>query len=206
MPPGRFITFEGGEGTGKSTQVTLFCEALRQKGISVIQTREPGGSSGAEKIRDLLVKGDPGQWTPLTEALLFITARLDHVEKVIKPALDAGSWVVCDRYHDSTVVYSGYGHGVDLKILESLYTLIIGDFHPDTVILLDIDPQVGLARANARGGDETRIEQKGLEFHQRVRQGYLTMAHQLPGKYIIFDANQPIEELHQKIMKGVPLP
>ena len=201
MARGKFITFEGGEGTGKSTQIPLFCRALEEKDISVVQTREPGGSPGAEKIRELLVKGEPGQWDPLTEALLFMTARRDHVERVIKPALAEGKWVISDRYHDSTVAYTGYGHGVDLTKLDSLYKLIIGDFKPDTVILLDIDPEVGLSRAMSRGDGEDRIEKKGLEYHRKVREGYLALAKADPGRYRIIAADQSVEAIQQDILR-----
>ena len=200
MQKGRFITFEGGEGTGKSTQIKLLAHALEERGISVLTTREPGGSSGAEKIRELLVKGEPNQWDPLTEALLFLAARRDHVEKVIKPALKKGQWVISDRYHDSTVTYTGYGHGVDLKTLEKLYTLIIGDFTPDKVIILDIDPHVGLSRAVERGGEEDRIEKKGLAFHKKVREGYLTLASHDSEHYVVISADQSVETVHQAIL------
>ena len=198
---GKFIVFEGGEGTGKSTQLKLLHQALVEKGINVLKTREPGGSDGAEKIRELLVKGDPGQWDPLTEAALFLAARRDHVERVVKPALAQGRWVISDRYHDSTVAYSAFGHGVEKSKLDQIYTLLIGDFEPDLVLVLDIDPEIGLARAGSRGDQENRIEKKGLEFHQRVNQGFRDMAAQNPDKYKLIDATQSIEAVHGEVLE-----
>ena len=203
MKRGKFITFEGGEGTGKSTQISFLCDTLEKKGISVLKTREPGGSPGAEKIRALLVNGDPNQWDPLTEALLFLAARRDHVEKVVKPALEKGQWVISDRYHDSTIAYSGYGHGICLKKLDSLYKMIIGDFKPHKVIILDMDPERGLARTLSRGDKENRIEKKGLVFHQKVRQGYLTLAATDSCRYKLINSNEPVEQVRANILSAL---
>jgi len=200
---GKFIVFEGGEGTGKSTQVKLLYEALLERKMDVIKTREPGGSAGAEKIRDLLVRGDPDQWDALTEATLFLSARREHVECVIKPALAQGKWVICDRYHDSTIAYSSFGEGVERSKLDQLYKILIGDFEPDLVILLDIDPKIGLARAHSRHDVEDRIEKKGLAFHKRVNQGFRLLANENKEKYKIIDATQSIETIHQVILQFV---
>jgi dTMP kinase len=199
MTKGKFITFEGGEGTGKTTQIKLLADYLQRCKIDVFQTREPGGSLGAEKIRDLLVKGDPNQWDPLTEAVLFLAARRDHVEKMIKPALERGQWVLCDRFQLSTLVYSGYGHNIDQDKLNTLYNLIIGPFHPDKVIILSLDPQEGLQRAEKRGDPENRIEKKGLEYHQRVYQGYKEIARASPQTHILIEASDSITNLHKTI-------
>lgn len=201
MRKGKFITFEGGEGTGKSTQINLLTAYLQQKNINVLKTREPGGSGGAEKIRELLVKGEPEQWDPLTEALLFLAARRDHVEKLIKPALNKGQWVLCDRFQLSTLVYSGYGHGIEKAKLDRLYELIIGSFQPDKVFIFSLDPLEGLRRASSRGGNENRIERKGLEFHQRVHRGYQELASTNSNLYSLIDAAASINEVHMNLVK-----
>lgn len=196
MVRGKFITLEGGEGSGKSTQILKLKADLSQRGIEVLCTREPGGSAGGERIRELLVKGDPDQWDPLTEAVLFLAARRDHVERVVKPALESGKWVISDRYHDSTIVYTGYGQEVDLEKLHQLYHLIIGDFYPEQVFIFDIDPQIGLKRVQDRGGDEVRIEKRGLAYHQKIREGYLQLAKSNINRYTVIDANQSPEDVY----------
>lgn len=174
MDRGRFITFEGGEGTGKTTQVLMLADSLGAAGIEVVTTREPGGSHGAERIRALLVDGEPESWSPTTEALLHFAARRDHVEKVIEPALADGHWVICDRFYDSTLAYQGYAGGLERKFLEQLKALVIGDLQPDLTLILDFPPQDGLARAHARGqGEEDRYERMGQVFHEKIGRAHV---------------------------------
>ena len=201
-----FITFEGGEGSGKTTQISLLKDALVQKGHDVILTREPGGTVEAEKIRDLLVQRDGGNWTPLAEAMLFFTARHMHVETKIKPALAENKIVVSDRFTDSTMAYQGYGHGFDLNILQQIETLSIGNFKPDMTFILDIPVQDGLARAwkrmegNNSGDTEDRFERMKIEFHERLRHGYLAIARNNPNRCHVIDALQSIDDVHAQIM------
>ena len=187
MTRGRFITLEGAEGAGKSTQVEHLCEALRQRGVEVIATREPGGSDGAEAIRALLVRGDTERWDPLTETLLHFAARHDHYVRTIAPALARGAWVVSDRFADSTVAYQGYGLGVDRDVLQQLFRTVLGDFAPDLTIILDLAVDVGLKRAGIRGGDD-RYECMDVSFHQRLRDGFLAIAADDPKRCAVIDA------------------
>lgn len=173
---GRFITFEGGEGAGKSTQLRLLAENLRHRGLDVLCTREPGGSEGAEQIRSLLVSGAPGRWDGVTEALLHFAARRDHLRSTIWPALVAGRWVLCDRFADSTIAYQGYGHGLPMESLHYLYRFAVGNFAPNLTVILDLPVTEGLARAVGRGGGEDRYEKMDLGFHQRLRDGFLEIA------------------------------
>src|SRR5437764_981746 len=175
---GRFITFEGGEGTGKSTHAARLAARLRNSGIEVTLTREPGGSLGAEIIRHVLLSGAAKPFGPDAEAVLFAAARADHVETMIKPALAAGRWVVCDRYIDSTRVYQGELGQVDPRLIRGLERLTAGDLVPDLTFILDIDPRVGLQRAAARrqSAQADRFEQETIEFHDKLRQAYQAIA------------------------------
>jgi len=186
---GRFITFEGGEGGGKSTQVRLLAERLASLVSEVTTTREPGGSPGAESIRALLVDGPPERWSSLTETLLMYAARADHVERVIRPALARGAWVVCDRFHDSTRAYQGAGGGAPQDLIGQLETSVLGSTRPDLTLILDLPVEAGLARAAARGGGEARFEAKGLAFHQRLREGFLAIAAAEPERCVVLDAS-----------------
>lgn len=185
----RFITLEGGEGTGKSTQLVLLIERLRAKGIDAVATREPGGSTGAEDIRALLVEGDPGRWTPMTEALLHGAARKDHVERLIRPALDQGQWVVSDRFADSTLAYQGHAQGLGADVISALQDIVIGDFKPDLTLILDLPVAVGLARAAGRANGEDRYERMGVEFHERLRRAFLEIAGGEPKRCVVIDAD-----------------
>ncbi|MGP1273956.1 MAG: dTMP kinase [Caulobacterales bacterium] len=196
MTRGRFITLEGGEGTGKSTLAAGLEEALSRRGIAVDRTREPGGTRGAEEIRKLLVEGEADRWEAMTEALLLYAARHDHVERRIRLSLEAGHWVICDRFFDSTTAYQGAAGGVARETLTSLRRLVLGDFAPDLTLILDMeDPYVGLDRAGARGGAEQRFESKGLAFHQRLRQGFLEIAREEPERCVVLDAGEPKERV-----------
>jgi dTMP kinase len=207
MPEGRFITFEGGEGTGKSTHVQRLAEALRQGGREIVITREPGGTQGAEAIRDLLVTGDSARWTPLSEALLNYAARADHLARVIRPALARGAWVVCDRFLDSTRAYQGAGGGVDSGLLAALQDAVVGATIPDLTLILDIDVDAGLARANNRidrsGNGEHRFEDKGRDFHARLRQAFLDIAAREPSRCAVIDTSASPDEVADAIWECV---
>lgn len=192
MARGRFITLEGGEGAGKSTQITLLKDALEAAGHTVLTTREPGGSPGGEEIRNLLVNGDTHRWEPLSEALLNYAARHEHLCKVIEPALKEGTWVICDRFADSTMAYQGYGHGMDRETIRRLHRLIVGDMAPDLTLILDMPVETGLRRANSRGEGEDRYERMGLEFHNRLRDGFLEIAKKDPMRCEVIDATGDI--------------
>lgn len=195
MGKGRFITLEGGEGAGKTTQQKRLAARLEAEGKKVVLTREPGGSAGAEAIRGLLVKGDVSRWDALTEAMLLFAARRDHVEKVIKPALQQGAYVICDRFYDSTYAYQGYGLGLDLNIIDALRAVSIGDFKPDITFILDIPVEMGLARA----AKEQRYERMDKAFHERMRQGFLTIAAQEPERVKVVDGLANIEVVFEQI-------
>jgi dTMP kinase len=200
---GRFITFEGGEGAGKSTQVRLLTAALAGQGRDVLATREPGGATGAEEIRRLLVSGDPGRWDGVTEALLHFAARRDHLARTVWPALDAGRWVVSDRFADSTMAYQGYGHGLGREPIERLYAVTVGSFAPDLTLILDVPPESGIARTHARMDGEDRYERMDLSFHQRLRAGFLEIAALEPQRCVIIDASGSVDEVHAAILKAV---
>jgi dTMP kinase len=197
---GRFISFEGGEGGGKSTQSKLLLPWLSERGVAAVATREPGGSPGAERIRELLVTGDAGRWTPMTEVLLHYAARQDHIQGIIEPALTAGRWVVCDRFFDSTTAYQGYGHGVALGFIETLRNKIVGTEHrPDLTLILDLPADQGLRRSQSRANLERRYESMPIEFHQRLREGFLAIARLEPERCRIIDAMQGIEAVQDRI-------
>ena len=189
MTKGRFITFEGGEGTGKSTQVARLVERLRARDLEVVQTREPGGSSGAEDIRNIALNGDAGRWSPMTETMLMFAARSDHLERTIRPALEAGRWVVCDRFADSSRAYQGVGGGTPAAFIEALDAAIVGETQPDLTLVFDLPVNIGLERAFGRGLFETRFESKGLEFHERLRRGFLDIAARHPERCVVIDAD-----------------
>lgn len=199
MKKGFFITLEGGEGSGKTTQIARMREALERAGRTVIVTREPGGTPEAEKIRALLVRRDGGDWTPMAECLLLFAARSMHVETLIKPALDEGKIVISDRFTDSTRAYQGYGHGMDFKQIEALNTLALGGFKPDLTFILDLPVRLGLERAGKRitesASSEDRFERLELGFHEQLRQGYLDIAGRNPGRCIVVDAGQDMDQV-----------
>jgi dTMP kinase len=187
---GRFITLEGGEGTGKSTLARGLGEALRAQGRDVLLTREPGGAPGADAIRKLLVEGDAGRWSAMEEALLFAAARLNHLTHTIRPALARGAWVVCDRYYDSTRAYQVAAGGLDAEVLTALNGLI-GAQRPDLTLVLDIDATAGLARSQGRHAGEDRFEKKDAGFHARVRAEFRAIAGREPKRCVLIDAAQP---------------
>jgi dTMP kinase len=201
--PGRFITLEGGEGAGKSTQIVRLADWLKARGRDVVTTREPGGAPGAEMIRKLLVEGPAERWDGTTEALLHFAARRDHLRATVWPALERGAWVVSDRFADSTRAYQGYGHGLDLEALDRLYEVAVDGFRPDLTVILDLPVEAGLARAAARRGTETRYESLPRDFHDRVRKGFLEIAQAEPKRCAIVDASQDIDGIAQAIARAV---
>jgi dTMP kinase len=200
MTTGVFITLEGGEGAGKSTQLKLLEERLATHEINIVRTREPGGVPSAETIRDLLVNGETDKWRPLTETLLHFAARHEHISRLVQPALENGQWVLCDRFADSTTAYQGYAQNIDLETIATLYRLAVGKLEPNLTIILDLPVQVGLERAEDRGIGGTRYERMGIEFHQRLRDGFLQIAANNPHRCSIVDATQTIEEISENIM------
>ncbi len=200
---GRFITFEGGEGAGKSSQAAYLAEALRAAGQETLVTREPGGAVGAEEIRKLLVSGAVGRWDPAAELLLFSAARHDHVTHTIEPALKRGSWVLCDRFADSTLAYQGYGQGLGRAACIAAQQLAIGDFKPDFTVILDIPAELGLERVGKRRGNETRYERMDLSFHERVRAGFLEIAKLEPERCRVIDARGPVDQVQLALRKAV---
>lgn len=200
---GRFITLEGGEGTGKSTQAKRLSAAFEAKGFSSLATREPGGSPGAEDIRKLLVTGEPGRWDAMTETLLVFAARADHVARTIRPALEAGRIVVCDRFTDSTYAYQGVGRGVPRETIRRIEAVVLDDFKPDLTLVLDLPVDVGLARANSRGAQETRFEKFDIAFHEKLRQAFLDIARRAPDRCIVIDASQSEDAVAAAIWDAV---
>ncbi len=203
MTQGRFITFEGGEGTGKSTQVARLVEALRARDLEVLQTREPGGSDGAEEIRNLALNGDAGRWSAMTETLLMFAARSDHLERTIRPALEAGRWVVCDRFADSSRAYQGAGGGTPAAFIESLDAAVVGSTQPDLTLVFDLPVEIGLERAFGRGLFETRFESKGLAFHERLRCRFLEIAEENARRCVVIDATGDLEAVAGRVWRAV---
>ena len=200
---GRFITIEGGEGAGKSTQVDLLVAALDRAGIAAQRTREPGGSEGAEAIRRLLLEGADERWDAIAETLLFYAARREHVTRLITPALDRGTWVVCDRFADSTIAYQGYGRGLPLAELQALHRFALGDFAPDLTLILDLPVAEGLARAARRSGNTDRFERLDHAFHERLRQGFHQIAAADPQRCVVIDASGDVETVHRAVLGAV---
>jgi dTMP kinase len=203
---GAFITMEGGEGGGKSTQVGALVRRLQVAGTGAIATREPGGSPHAEKIRDVLLAGRLEALGPRAESLLFAAARIDHLDRTIKPALEEGTWVVCDRFHDSTRAYQGAGNGVNPAFIDALERVTLAGFTPDLTFILDVPAAVGLERADTRRGGATvpdRFEKQTLGFHQRLRDAFLELAAREPGRCLVVDATQPIEVVGAAIWMAV---
>ncbi len=191
--PGRFITIEGGEGAGKSTQIAHLVARLEAAGKTVRRTREPGGSPGAEAIRNLVVTGAGDRWDGVTEALLMFAARRDHLRATVWPALERGEWVVSDRFADSSMAYQGYARGIGPGKIAELYAWTLGDFRPDLTLVLDLPVEIGLARARARAGDEQRFEGLDLDFHRRLSAGFHAIAAAEPDRCRLVDGSGDID-------------
>ena len=206
---GKFITFEGGEGTGKSTQLRLLADYLTQKGIENIQTKEPGGTEIGLELRRILVTGDKDKMDAVAEALMYYADRRIHLTKKIWPALEKGEWVLSDRFADSTVAYQYYGYEkrIPKDLLDDLYKISVGDFKPDLTLILDLDPEIGLARSMKKASGmlqkETRHESRGLKFHQNLRAGFLEMAKAEPHRFVVINADTDINSLHSQIVEIV---
>lgn len=194
-----FITFEGIDGSGKSTQARALSEALGGLGVQTVLTREPGGSTGAEEIRRLVLEGDPDRWSAETEILLFTAARRDHLERTIAPALAEGKTVICDRFVDSTRMYQGLSRGDLRKTVDTLHDLMIR-CEPDLTFLIDIAPETGLARALSRKGHEERFEEFGLGLQQKMREGFLALAQEYATRFRVIDGDRPTAEITAELV------
>lgn len=206
MGRGFFISLEGGEGSGKTTQINRLVEMLSDRGYDVVITREPGGTPEAESIRNLLVQRDGGDWNAMAEVLLLFAARSMHIENLIKPALNDGKIVICDRFTDSTLAYQGFGRGLELDKIKEIERISINEFKPDLTFILDIDVRTGLNRSNARlseddAGEQTedRFERLDIDFHERLREGFLEIARQNEGRCYILNAAQTMDHLSDEI-------
>ncbi|WP_394694618.1 dTMP kinase [Hyphobacterium sp.] len=203
MPKGLFVTLEGGEGAGKSTLARALQSTLIRRGREVVLTREPGGTPGAEEIRALLVKGDTERWSAMTEALLFYAARVDHVEKVIQPAMARGAIVISDRFADSTMAYQGAAGGIALDRLKALHRLALNDFQPALTLLVDIAPETGLHRTRDRLGLEVRFESKALAFHERLRACFHQLAAEEPDRFVTLNGEDDPADVAEAALKAV---
>ena len=200
MNRGKFVTFEGGEGAGKSTQAALLAEALEKAGIETLKTREPGGTFGAEAIRDLVLEGTSDRWDGMTELLLMYAARLDHVEKLIKPALKRGVWVISDRFADSSLAYQGHARGLGTEKVKSLHAVVMNGFEPDLTILFDMDPVLAQKRVETRGEDLTRFDAESLDFHKTLRKAFLEIAENNPDRVKTVDADGTRSHVQNRIL------
>jgi dTMP kinase len=199
---GRFISLEGGEGAGKSTQVRALAEALKKRGIDLLMTREPGGSEGAEKIRELLLAGAEERWGATAEALLFAAARADHVEKTIRPALESGRWVIADRFVDSSLAYQGGAGGLGIEAVRAINAFAIGEQFPDRTLILTLDD--GAERARARdSGQSDRIGGRGDDYHHKVDLAFRLIAAEEPGRVRLVDASGSPEQVTQRLLDAI---
>ena len=209
MKKGVFITLEGGEGSGKSTQIRLLHQALSDAGIDVLMSREPGGTPQAERIRTILLQRDSGSFDPLTEAMLLFAARREHLVVKIWPAMEKGQWVLSDRFVDSSRAFQGYGMGLDMQMIDSLYQMVAGEFQPNLTFIFDIDPETGLGRSikhlkdtsNSKESTEDRYERMGLPFHQRLRTGFLEIAEKFSDRCVVIDALQDVQSVHRQVLE-----
>ena len=195
-----FITFEGGDGSGKSTQVNLLKNYLDNLNFETIKTREPGGTPSAEILRDLLTTGEVEKWTPMSEALLMWASRYEHLIQVIEPALNSGKNVICDRFYDSTYAYQGVAHNLGIDKMEKLKKIIIGDIEPDITFVLDIDPKVGLKRSLDRSNQENRFESYNIDFHNKIRSAFLEIAKKNKNRCVVVDASLNEQEINNLII------
>ena len=195
------ITFEGGEGSGKTTQSQILYNALKEKGFDVTKTREPGGTKFAEIIREILVQGESNKINNISELFLFAAARADHVQKVIKERLKDNKIIICDRYIDSTLAYQGYAGRLDLDLVEVVNKISIGEIYPDLTFILDIDPTQGIERALGENNKETRFEEKDIIYHKKIRDGYMDIARDNPNRCVVINGTNDIEQISKKILE-----
>ena len=200
MKSSKFITFEGGDGTGKSTQIALLADHLRGRGIDCVITREPGGTPNAEMIRKLLVTGESERWDPKSEALLHFAARRSHLKEAVWPALERGDWVISDRFADSTMAYQGLGMRLGREAINALYKFSVGDFAPDLTFVLDMPVELALARARKRSSEEIRYENMNADFHDKVRASFLEIAEQESSRCVILKAHNTIPTVNRMIL------
>jgi len=198
-----FITFEGGDGSGKSTQVNLLKDYLDNLNFETIKTREPGGTPSAEILRGLLTTGEVEKWTPMSEALLMWASRYEHLIQVIEPALNSGKNVICDRFYDSTYAYQGVAHNLGIDKMEKLKKIIIGDIEPDVTFILDIDPKVGLKRSLDRSNQENRFESYNIDFHNNIRSAFLDIAKKNKDRCVVVDASLNEQEINNLIISVI---
>lgn len=203
MSEGLFITLEGGEGAGKTTQIRLLAQTLQNRGFQVVQTREPGGTPAGEALRDVFVAHKGKDWPLAAQTMLMFTARALHVETLIRPALEEGKIVISDRFTDLTRAYQGYAQGYDPERLEGVKRAAIGDFEPDLTFIFDIDPREGLVRATGRAQGDDTFEENGLAFHDRLREGYRCIAKENPQRCVLIDATGTVEAIAEKILAEV---
>lgn len=200
MEHGKFITLEGGEGAGKTTQAKLLVAALNEVGIETVLTREPGGTFGAEAIRKLVLDGNQDRWSGMTEVLLMYAARVDHVEKLIRPALERGAWVISDRFADSSLAYQGYARGVDLNRISEVHSAVMDGFEPELTILFDIDPVLAMKRVETRGEELSRFDAESMEFHNSLRTAFLDIAEKNNDRFFTLDAGEKREAVHTRMI------
>ena len=200
---GKFMAIEGVDGAGKGVQSRVLRDALLAAGIDVLLTREPGGSPGAEEIRQLLVQGETDKWGAIEELLLIYAARRSHLTQTIWPALAQGRWVISDRFADSSRAFQGFAGGLGLPAVDAIHELVVGDFTPDLTLVLDLAPEVSLSRTQARGGKEDRFEKKGTAYQQKVREGFLYLAHRSPATHVIIDASNSVDVVSQEMLRQV---
>lgn len=203
MERGKFITLEGGEGAGKTTQAERLSEALKSAGIETLLTREPGGTFGAEAIRDLVLSGSQDRWDGMTELLLMYAARIDHVERLIKPALERGVWVISDRFSDSTMAYQGYARGLGAARVKELHDVIMNGFEPDLTLLFDMDPVLAMGRVESRGEELSRFDAEEIDFHKTLRSAFLEIANDNQPRVFTIDAGQPRDAVTARMLFGL---
>jgi len=203
MTAGKFITFEGGEGAGKTTQAKMLCEALEGAGIETLLTREPGGTFGAEAIRNLVLEGTSDRWSGMTELLLMYAARLDHMEKLIKPALERGVWVISDRFADSSLAYQGYARGLGAEKVKAVHAAVMDGFEPDLTILFDIDPILAQKRVETRGEDLSRFDAESIAFHNTLREAFLNIAEENSERIFTVDAAASRDGVQTRILFAI---
>ena len=199
----QFITFEGGEGSGKSSQINLLKSKLIDKGIDVVCTREPGGTPSAEILRELVTTGEVNKWEPMTEALIMFASRYEHTKNLIIPSLENGKWVLCDRFYHSTYAYQGLGHGLGLESMEALKKISIGEIEPDLVFFLDIDPMEGIKRTIGRQTNEDRFEKMDISFHNKLRNAFLSFSKTYSDNSVVINASQEINKISDIIFEEI---